>query len=55
MNNIYKIKCKKCKQTTFHRIYKINRSKGIKLTCMSCGSISKFINLNDLRGKEVKI
>lgn len=53
MNQIYKIKCKKCSQKTEHTITAQSRNKGVKLCCVICRTeFPHWINLKSLENQK---
>lgn len=45
----YNLFCKKCKSKTPHIISNLSRKKGVKLSCLLCGTErSKYINFQKL-------
>ena len=51
---IYKLNCPKCKRITKHIIRCINRTKGVKLTCLNCGRHTQYYNLRKLEDKNIQ-
>jgi len=46
----YKKNCPKCRMERNHRIYKIQRNRGIKLQCLSCAYIHiRYYNVKNLK------
>lgn len=48
---IYEKHCKNCKKRTLQKVCKLNRLRGVKLICLSCGNIPvRYFRLNSLKG-----
>ena len=54
METKYIIFCSNCNKQTPHRVWKVNRMRGVKLRCLSCGIIkNRYHKLSKLKEKEV--
>jgi len=58
MENVYVVNCPKCRKSTQHMVFRVSKTRGIKLRCLSCGKIKdRYYKADKLeeRNNEIKI
>jgi len=52
---LYNLNCSKCKKNTLHSISKMNRKRGVKLSCILClNERNSYMNFQKLKEFKVK-